>query len=185
MKKYNLEMLTLIMFGMVSCCAVFYNQLGLIQRIMIGYMFLFTLHEWEETRFPGGFAKLMSRFFGLEVTQDKENASHIPVVVLLIVITFIPFFTQSSLLALVPVYLGLFEAFIHIVGIKIHKMKKPYTPPRVGFCAITVCGISKCIDHFFKNSACPRHRIRLGCIAYVLMFCINAKNSNCYFGTWI
>ena len=91
MKKYNLEMLTLIMFGMVSCCAVFYNQLGLIQRIMIGYMFLFTLHEWEETRFPGGFAKLMAKFFGLEVTQDKENASHIPVVILLIVITFVPF----------------------------------------------------------------------------------------------
>lgn len=142
MKKYNLEMLTLIMFGMVSCGAVFYNQLSLIQRIMIGYMFLFTLHEWEETRFPGGFANLMTKFFRLEVTQDKENASHIPVVVLLIVITFIPFFTQSPLLALVPVYLGLFEAFIHIVGIKIHKMKKPYTPGLVSALLLCVASVS-------------------------------------------
>jgi hypothetical protein len=28
----------------------------------------------------------------------------------------------------VPVYLGLFETFIHLAGIKIHKMDKPYTP---------------------------------------------------------
>lgn len=32
------------------------------------------------------------------------------------------------MLSLVPVYLGLFETLIHIVGIKLHKMKKPYTP---------------------------------------------------------
>lgn len=27
-----------------------------------------------------------------------------------------------------PVYLGLFETMIHLVGIKLHKMNKPYTP---------------------------------------------------------
>ncbi len=150
MKKYNLEILTLIMLGTVSCCAIFYNQLGLIQRMMIGYMFLFTLHEWEEIRFPGGFAKLMSKFFGLEVTQDKENAAHIPVVVLLIVITFVPFFTQSPLLALIPVYLGLFETFIHIVGIKIHKMKKPYTPGLVSALLLCVASVSAIVI-FSKN----------------------------------
>lgn len=150
MKKYNLEILTLIMFGMVSCCAIFYNQLGLIQRMMIGYMFLFTLHEWEEIRFPGGFAKLMSKFFGLKVTQDKENTAHIPVVVLLIVITFVPFFTQSPLLTLVPVYLGLFETFIHIVGIKIHKMKKPYTPGLVSALLLCVLSINSIVI-FSKN----------------------------------
>lgn len=150
MKKYNLEILTLIMFEMVSCCAVFYNELGLVQRIMMGYMFLYTLHEWEETRFPGGFSKLMSKFFGLELAQDKENASHIPVMVLLIVITFVPFFTQSPLLALVPVYLGLFEAFIHVVGIKIHKMKKPYTPGMVS--ALLLCAASVSVLIIFSEN---------------------------------
>ncbi len=138
------------MFGTVSCGAVFYNQLILIQRIMIGYMFLFTLQEWEETCFPGGFAKLMSKFFGLEVTQDKENASHIPVVVLLVVITFVPFFTQAPLLALVPVYLGLFETFIYIIGIKIHKMEKPYTPGLVSALLLCVASASVLII-FSKN----------------------------------
>lgn len=128
LKKHNLEIMTLIFFGMVTICAVFAEDLSLIQRIMLGYMFLYTLHEWEEIRFPGGFADLMVKFFGVKTTPDQLAAAHIPVAVLLFVITFVPFFTQLPLLALVPVYLGLFETFIHLAGIKIHKMDKPYTP---------------------------------------------------------
>ena len=44
LKKYNLEIMTVIFFGTITICAVFGSQLGLIQRIMLGYMFLFTLH---------------------------------------------------------------------------------------------------------------------------------------------
>ena len=181
MKKYNLEILTLIMFGMVSCCVIFYHQLGLIQRLMIGYMFLFTLHEWEETRFPGGFAKLMSNFFGLEVTQDKENASHIPVAVLLIVITFVPFFTQSPLFALVPVYLGLFEAFIHIVGIKIHKMKKPYTPGLVSALLLCVASVSVLII-FSKNQLLQGSSYALGVLLMFLCFALMQRTVIAIFG---
>ena len=128
LKKYNLETMTLIFLCTLIICTVFYKQLGLIQRIMLGYMLLFTLHEWEEIRIPGGFAGLMVKFFGLEVNPDQVAAAHIPVEVLLLVITFVPFFTQLPILALVPTYLGLFEAFVHIAGIKLHKMDKPYTP---------------------------------------------------------
>ena len=131
LKKYNLEIMTVIFFGTITTCAVFGSQLGLIQRIMLGYMFLFTLHEWEETRYPGGFADLMVKFFGVEADADKIAKAHIPVAGLLLVITFVPFFTQIPLLSLVPVYLGLFETFIHLAGIKIHKMEKPYTPGMV------------------------------------------------------
>ena len=128
LKKYNLEIMTLIFFTAVAVCAVFAGKLSLIRRIMLGYMFLYTLHEWEETRFPGGFADLMVRFFGVKTSPDQLAAAHIPVAVLLLVITFVPFFTQLPLLALAPVYLGLFETFIHLAGIRIHKMDKPYTP---------------------------------------------------------
>ena len=131
LKKYNLEIMTVIFFGTITICAVFGSQLGLIQRIMLGYMFLFTLHEWEETRFPGGFADLMVKFFGVKADANQIAKAHIPVAVLLLVITFVPFFTQLPLLSLVPIYLGLFETFIHVAGIKIHKMDKPYTPGMV------------------------------------------------------
>ena len=181
MKNYNLEILTLIMFGMVSCCAVFYNQLGLIQRMMIGYMFLFTLHEWEEIRFPGGFSKLMSKFFGLKVTQDKENAAHIPVVVLLIVITFVPFFTQSPLLTLVPVYLGLFETFIHIVGIKIHKMKKPYTPGLVSALLLCVLSVSSIVI-FSKNQLIQSSGYAWGILLMFVCFALMQRTVIAIFG---
>ena len=128
LKKYNLEIMTVVFFGTITICAVFGSQLGLVRRIMLGYMFLFPLHEWEETRFPGGFADLMVKFFGVEADADKTAKAHIPVAVLLLVITFVPFFTQHPTLSLVPIYLGLFETFIHLAGIKIHKMEKPYTP---------------------------------------------------------
>lgn len=148
---------------------------------MIGYMFLFTLHEWEETRFPGGFAKLMSKFFGLEVTQDKENASHIPVVILLIVITFVPFFTQSPLLALVPVYLGLFETFIHIVGIKIHKMEKPYTPGLVSALLLCVASVSV-LTIFLKNELVKGTGYALGILFMFLCFALMQRTVIAIFG---
>ena len=52
--KYNLELLSLIMLGMIGVALIFIPELSLIQKFMLGYMFLYTLHEWEENRFPGG-----------------------------------------------------------------------------------------------------------------------------------
>ena len=131
LKKHNLEIMTVIFFGTITICVVFNKLLGPIQWIMLGYMFLFTLHEWEETRIPGGFADLMVKFFEVKATPDQIAAAHIPVAVLLLLITFVPFITGQPILALVPIYLGLFETFIHVIGIKIHKMDKPYTPGMV------------------------------------------------------
>ena len=141
LKKYNLEIMTVIFFGTITICAVFSKHLGLIQRIMLGYMFLFTLHEWEETRVPGGFADLMVKFFGVKAKPDQIAAAHIPVAALLLIITFVPFFTQLPILALVPIYLGLFETFIHLAGIKIHKMDKPYTPGMVTGIALGITSV--------------------------------------------
>ena len=119
--KYHLELLTLVMVAMIGFAMVFVPELTLIQKFMLAYMLLYTFHEWEENRFPGGFSKLMAKFFGLDVTKEKEELSHIPVAVLLIAITFVPFFWQNNILALIPVYLGIFEALVHVAGIKLHK----------------------------------------------------------------
>ena len=41
----------------------------------------------------------------------------------------VPFVLQQiTFLMLIPLGLGLFEGVIHVAGIKIHKLKKPYTP---------------------------------------------------------
>lgn len=154
MKKYSLEILSLLMFGMISACAVFCKQLSLVQRAMLAYMFLFTLHEWEENRFPGGFSVLMARFFGIRITAAQEEASHSPVGCLLVLITWIPFFTKSGLIALIPVYLGIFEAIVHVAGIKLHKMEKPYTPGL--FTALCLCVTSVCVLTVFSKQQIVR-----------------------------
>ena len=140
--KYNLEILSLLMFAMIGCALIFVPELTVVQKYLLGYMFLYTLHEWEECRFPGGFSKLMSRLMGLELTKEKEELSHIPVAVLLIAVTFIPFFVQQPVIVLIPVYLGIFEGVVHVVGIKLHKMSKPYTPGMVTALALLVLSIS-------------------------------------------
>ena len=148
MKKYSLEILTFLTFGMVTGCAIFFDSMTILQKTMLAYMFLFTIHEWEEIRLPGGFAQLMAKFFGFELTPEKEQKAHIPVVVLILFMTFIPFFTQWNILALVPVYLGFMEGFIHVAGIKIHKMQKPYTPGMVT--ALCMFAASVCTVHLFS-----------------------------------
>ena len=169
LKKYNLEIMTLIFFGVVTICGVFIKDLGFVQRIMLGYMFLYTLHEWEETRFPGGFSDLMVKFFGVKATPDQLADAHIPVAVLLLVITLVPFFTKLPLLALVPVYLGMFETFIHLVGIKIHKMNKPYTPGMVTGILLGIASVIVLIV-FTKEHLLSGSEYALGVLITILCF---------------
>lgn len=57
--KYNLEILTTLMFTFVTMVAIFNATPTITQKMLLAYVFLFTLHEWEENRFPGGFVKIM------------------------------------------------------------------------------------------------------------------------------
>lgn len=51
-------------------------------------------------------------------------------VIAIVFLAFVPFllWTQAPWLAGIPAILGFFEAFIHIVGIKIHNLPRPYSP---------------------------------------------------------
>lgn len=127
--KYWLETLTFIMFTTVTSVAVFMPEISYTRKILLGFMLLFTAHEWEENRLPGGFSKLMQKFSGKQFEKEREELSHIPVLVLLLVITFIPFvFDTVNIVVLIPIFLGVFECMLHIIGIFLHKTKKPYTP---------------------------------------------------------
>lgn len=80
--NYNLEILTIILALVFGVSLFFWNNLTLAGKALLGFMVLYTLHEWEESRFPRGFYDL---------------------------------------------FFGLFEGVIHVAGIKIHRLKKPYT----------------------------------------------------------
>lgn len=62
------------------------------------------------------------------MSQETANLSRIPTMILIIGFTVIPFFFDAVwLLVLLPVYLGIFEDVVHTAGIKIFRLRKPYT----------------------------------------------------------
>ena len=82
-RKYSLEILSVILFGFVTLTAVM-PVVSIPRKILAVLMFLFVLHEWEENVYPGGFSQLMGRFTGVAFTPERLELAHLPVVVLLL-----------------------------------------------------------------------------------------------------
>lgn len=129
--KYNLEIMTVILAAFIAFGLMNWNELSLLRQMTIIFMILYTLHEWEESRFPGGFY----RIFFSKCTIDpnvSEERMHLPVAVYLLCIVILPFiFDNVVIFALIPLIIALFEGFIHTAGIIIHQLKKPYSPGMV------------------------------------------------------
>ena len=123
-KRYALEIYTVL--GMAFMVATsFMNNLSTIQLFVVCFNFLFILHEWEENAYPGGFLNLITRLIERDVDEDTRRASRIPTGVLLITLTLLPFFFDSIALFSVSIAVfGIFECFVHIMGIKIFGLKK-------------------------------------------------------------
>lgn len=151
--KYNLEVLTFLLGTFIVCAAAFYPCLGIIQRFMLGFMWLFVLHEWEESKYPGGFVDLMAaNLLKHKVSQEAANLSRIPTTTLIIGFTVVPFFFDHVwILVLLPVYLSLFEGIVHVMGIKLMQQPRPYTP-----------GMVTALAEFVLGAAC---------LGYLIAFC--------------
>ena len=126
--NYNLEILTTVLSIVFGVSLFVWDSLSLAGKALLGFMVLYTFHEWEESRFPGGFYDLFFGGFGIEITAS-EARMHLPVAIYILIMLLVPFaLQQTTFLMLIPLGLGLFEGVIHVAGIKIHKLKKPYTP---------------------------------------------------------
>lgn len=129
--RYNLEIFTGIMLIFCLVTLLLWKDMSIVRKLAAGYMLLYVMHEWEEGRFPGGFYDLFFGRVGVEVKGDKF-AMHVPAAVMIIIFTLLPWiFDRIYLLIVPPIGLSLFEGFIHTVGIKLMKTKKPYTPGMV------------------------------------------------------
>ena len=127
--KYHLEIFTALVFLFTSVNAVMFHSICDGQKMLNLFLLLGVVHEWEEKRFPGGFYDLMGKKFGLTFTQDTLDKAGWIVICYWLVVTIIPFiFDGITFLLLIPVMLNFFEAFVHTMGIVIHRTKKPYTP---------------------------------------------------------
>ena len=127
-QKYSLEAFSFIVLIILLIRFLFYPDLSTEHRILSAFMILAILHEFEEKRTPGGFFELMAKKFGLPAEQRLFEKAGFCVIIYFSVIFIATSVYPKPVLILVPVYLGLFEAFMHTAGIWIHKLKKPYSP---------------------------------------------------------
>ncbi len=128
--RHNLHILTAAGIAVAAYLVVEWGGMEPAQRALGVFIVGITLHEWEEMRFPGGFFGLMTRMFGIEgATELQMGKAHGAVAIAISFFAYVPFFLHEvAWLAMVPAILGVFEAFIHVAGIKIHRLKRPYSP---------------------------------------------------------
>ncbi len=171
--RYNLEVLTFLLGTFIVCAAALYPSMSPIQRFMIVFMWLFTLHEWEEGKYPGGFINLIAKnLLKMPVSQETANLSRIPTMVLIIGFTVIPFFFDTIwLVVLLPVYLGIFEGFVHMMGIKLFRLKKPYTPGMVTALAELAVGIG-CLVYLITNCPVSLWEYLVAIVLYIACFAL-------------
>lgn len=127
-KHYALEIYTVLaMLFMVATS--FMHTLSPVQLFVVVFNFLFILHEWEETLYPGGFIDMISGLVGKTISDDKRRASRIPAGILLAAVTLMPFFfDENPVFAVSIATFGLVEGFVHTMGIKLFHTEKRYTP---------------------------------------------------------
>ncbi len=128
--KHNLLILTIAGIGLAAYLIIGWGGMDPVQRAIGIFIVGITLHEWEEMRFPGGFFDLMTNMFGIkDATELQIGKAHGAVALAIVFFAYVPFFLHEiSFLAMVPAILGIFESFIHVAGIKIHRLKSPYSP---------------------------------------------------------
>ncbi len=127
-KYYALEIYTVISMLILTIAGLM-GDLSFVQKFVLVYIFLFILHEWEEMKYPGGFADLIANMLGVDISIEKKRASRIPTSILLLTFTIAPFVLPQYPAAILPLaFLGLFEGFVHIFAIRLFRCPKCYSP---------------------------------------------------------
>lgn len=143
--KCSLYCLTAYALALLVIGMVMWDSLAIIQKIIIMATCIVTLHEWEEQRFPGGFFELMSRIWQLDLSNiDLHDMYAKPDIYIFAITCLALIFPNALFLSCAVLLLGVFEGFIHIMGIKLAKLERPYTPGMITgefFAVFSICCI--------------------------------------------
>lgn len=131
MKHYALEIYTVVAMLLIVLVAMFAGKLTVIQQFAVWVSFLCILHEWEEGRYPGGFLNLIqANVLQRELDEETKRGSRLVTAVFIFAMTIVPYFfgDRIPMFVVASASFCIFEGIIHVVGIKIFSLKKPYTP---------------------------------------------------------
>ncbi len=131
--KYSVPLFSAYAVCATIFCILNWDSLPWVQRFALLFSIPLSLHEWEEAVWPGGFMELMAKKFQMELPADApKGAEHIGGVWFLFTLSLLPsIFPQVSCFFTALLLAGIFEGILHVVGIKVHKLKKPYSPGMV------------------------------------------------------
>lgn len=126
-RYYSLEIFTAL--AMTILCGAVFFPLNAVQKLSLVFLWIFTLHEWEEQRYPGGFLDYIIELTGVNASEETVRGSRFTTGLYLCALTIVPLFAgQYAFLILPAGFLGIFEGFMHLMGIKLFQTPKPYTP---------------------------------------------------------
>ena len=132
-KYYSMEIYSVITVTLITMSAIFVSP-DTVQKLVLAFALIFLLHEWEERDYPGGLVEiLLPRLFADEMPDIDlrllARESRLPASILLMFLTLVPYIAhEHPWTLLLCIYLGIFEGIIHVAGIRIFKLPKPYTP---------------------------------------------------------
>lgn len=143
-KYYSLEIYTFISLLLITISAIFVTP-DITRQIILAYILLFVLHEWEEGHYPGGFIDMMTQNILGDtgnITVEMKKGSRFYTGIYLLALTLIPYFAHDyTWLVLPAAFLGLWEGIIHVVGIILLQSNIPYTPGMVTAECELICSL--------------------------------------------
>ena len=156
LRKNSLLILTVYAVCAAVVAALTWNDLLLTQKCAAVMVVVACLHEWEEQRFPGGFLELMAQNMGLSVT-DEQRASMLAKPDLMVgVLTFLGFAVRDvPLFACAVILFGLLEGIVHVAGIKLMDLRRPYSP---GLVTAELWAVARGAGRMPRPCSCPGAR---------------------------
>ena len=141
-KKNNTYIFIAIVAILVIFDAFLWNRLSLTRKLITFFAVIAALHEIEEKVWPGGFYELMLKKFGMKKEEvDIDRGTLVVSIYWIIILGAAYIFDSQVFLLAITIALSFFEAFIHTAGIKIHHLKKPYTPGLVTAWCMAAVGV--------------------------------------------
>ncbi len=180
-KTYALEIFTVISMAMLLVGGLI-GDLSVVQKFTLVYIFLFVLHEWEEMKYPGGFADSIAKMLGIKLNNDMKRASRIPTSILLLTFTITPFVLHEYPITILPIaWLGLFEGFVHIFTIRLFKYPRFYSP---GFVTAEIQAVFTIFvfTYFVRNDIVSCGEFLIGFMVMFVCFVIMQKSLTAMIG---
>ena len=131
-EKHCLGILTVYALAILVVAVALWDSFVLLQKAAVVVAALLTLHEWEEIRFPGGFIEKIGGVIGIDLDSVDHDALHARSVgMCFVVMSCAVWMPAAPPFACALLMLGVGEGIVHVVGIRLTRSDRPYTPGMV------------------------------------------------------